>query len=926
MTATLPYKPFKALLSSSEDSHIYVLRPPKPDSASSQLLLLNITETLRPAALPFVTVTSQLPFLEDGTDVDYIAAMDDMGTIHAYVGTCDGGVKDSALWKYRPSGSNSPPGSEWTRADVSGSSTSTRKPELDGANKLAAGVTFSSSNTTAAMYVFGGMCPNASGPTQKDWTHTARYSNSMLALEPDVSPSTETYGLTVSSSRGPPIPEAGFSMTPLLPSFTRTDGSDASQQMAQNFVLLGGHTQAAFINMSQVALFSLPEQSWSFVPVHSPIEEPATELTIRNGHVIEPRSGHTAVLSADGKSIVMYGGWVGDINTAAHPQLAILKFGAGYGGEGSWQWTLPPQSGTDIGPDVGLYGHGAVMLPGNVMMVVGGYSIPDRGGPMNKRADNQQSDSNYFFNATSSTWIGQYVHPAAEAGHPTTAKPTSQSTAATKRAGLGAGLAFGVIALVAIVVLYFWYTRRLQRKKDSHEEDLRNLGSGGQRAHSSVLPRHSRSSEMSMREPGEAYPWGVRVPTGQPAVSTPRAQRTGLLFEIPSPTRGLRRSLHSRGAYQPAPRFDDGRTGGTFGDIHPIDERDEYEEDATIQPSSSVAGLTPRGDYHILDSAPVLDPFQDPAEQYRASSPSSPAGEREREIQKWVNDWAAADARMHHQAGRLSPDKTDRTSSTLSEQSMRSTWSGHSIGSFSRSLSQRSAALFSHAYTSTNATTAPSPANDLQTSTQCNTMANRRHRRSQSLTLDPPNALVSQVTVPRAASFRQLQQESEALLGGNGERGTWSPTRGHGRARGWMGSMRRALRVDRSASTSPEILGSSSSSPTKLDPEAQTPRRAASAGAALWQRRQGARDWDVGDGGADAGTARSGGAGANDEEWDVESAIERRVVQVMFTVPREKLRVVNGAPEGDGESMLSNEVHEADTAVKDKGKGKDLGG
>jgi hypothetical protein len=31
----------------------------------------------------------------------------------------------------------------------------------------------------------------------------------------------------------------------------------------------------------------------------------------------------------------------------------------------------------------------------------------------------------------------------------------------------------------------------------------------------------------------------------------------------------------------------------------------------------------------------------------------------------------------------------------------------------------------------------------------------------------------------------------------------------------------------------------------------------------------------------------------SDDEWDIERAIENRVVQVMFTVPKEKLRVVN---------------------------------
>jgi hypothetical protein len=42
---------------------------------------------------------------------------------------------------------------------------------------------------------------------------------------------------------------------------------------------------------------------------------------------------------------------------------------------------------------------------------------------------------------------------------------------------------------------------------------------------------------------------------------------------------------------------------------------------------------------------------------------------------------------------------------------------------------------------------------------------------------------------------------------------------------------------------------------------------------------------------------------ADEGDWDVEAAVERRVVQVMFTVPKSKLRVVNADP--DGSSILS---------------------
>lgn len=93
----------------------------------------------------------------------------------------------------------------------------------------------------------------------------------------------------------------------------------------------------------------------------------------------------------------------------------------------------------------------------------------------------------------------------------------------------------------------------------------------------------------------------------------------------------------------------------------------------------------------------------------------------------------------------------------------------------------------------------------------------------------------------------------------------------------------------------------------------------------LWQKRQGARDWDVEGGEQEKGKRGEDDQDGNDEEWDVESAVERRVVQVMFTVPKEKLRVVNQGPDGDGESTFSTEVKEASDGVEDvkKEKGKE---
>ncbi|KAL8874162.1 MAG: hypothetical protein Q9174_000467 [Haloplaca sp. 1 TL-2023] len=910
----LPYISANALLSTADDALVYVLQPAISPSIPTQLLVFNSSTTLRSPSLPFRALTNQLPFIEDYSGTSYVPAIDSEGRIYVYSGKCDGGASKSKLWLYEPSQDDLDANGEWSMVDVS--TQGGGNAGLDGANYLAAGVAFANPDMTADMYIFGGMCPNSTGTTAENWTDSAAYSNSMLTLKPDESTGTGIYSLSISASRGPPIPEAGFTMTPLLPSFTHFDGGDDKRRRAQEYVLLGGHTQAAFINMSQAALFSLPEQTWSFLQIDMPDEQPTTELTTRDVPSIEPRSGHTAVLTADGKRIIMYGGWVGDIDTPAYPQLVTLELGEDYGGDGDWRWSIPDQKGSGPGTFAGVYGHGAVMLPGDVMMIIGGYTIPASKRSKWKRAAADQNAEAYFFNTTSSTWISEYTNPNLESKHSSSATPNSGSINASKRAGLGAGLVFGVLAILAIAVFYFWYARRLKRKREAREDDLRDLGSGGHQSHWSGPASDGQNGEMIVRELRDAYPWNndhVVVRHNEPMSDTPRAQRTGLLFEIPSPTRGLRRSLHSRGAYQPAPRYEDGRQNVTYSNIHPIDERDEYEDEVTDRP-----------EYHVLRSAPVLDPFQDTGDGSRSPSPQSPAREREVEIQKWVNDWAAADARMQHQAGRLSPDKTDRTSSTLSEQSVRSTWSGPSVGSFGRSLSQRSAALFSHAYPSTNPTTTASLANGLHSAAPLSNETTTSHGRSQSLTGHPRRKTTSDVMDNGANSIRQLQQESEALLGGYTDAGPSSPTRTHSRARGWVGSVRRAFGTDRSASTSPVHGGSStSSSPTKLHHDTGIPRRAVSAGAALWQRKQGAKDWDAEGSGTDRGRLDSSGMNDEEGEWDVESAVENRVVQVMFTVPKEKLRVVNGAPEGDGDSVLSTEIRESEGGRDEKGKGKE---
>lgn len=946
--AGVPYNPTRILSSPRKESDlIYVFQPPTDTSPNSQLLALNTTGTLNSANIPYTTVSNPLPFLGADSLEAFTPAIDALGHIMVYHGKCQDGAGASALWSFSSANGTNVIDGAWTKLNLTNEG-SIGVGDIEGANFLASGIAFSSrANESSNMYIFGGMCPSKIPSSVDNWTQSANYSNVMLTIEVVSSLSTDTYSLGTSTGRGPPIPEADFTITPLEPTFSQSPESRQTQNRNQNFVLLGGHTQEAFINMSQVALFSLPEQSWSFLPVNSPSDTTKTDLT-RDVPSIEPRSGHTAVLTPDGRQLIVYGGWVGDVRTLANPQLAVLELGEGYGGTGDWQWSIPTPAG--IGPEdgVGIFGHGAVMLPGSVMMIAGGYLIPNSNNAKTKRGGPSLNPTTYFFNTTSSSWIPSFTHPRAASE----VQLSSGSSAATKKVGLEAGLTLGILALFILVLFYFWYTRRLKRCREAREKDLRNLAAGAHRISSTGLPVSGLGREMNTAEwmrqrnrvATDAYPWAAGPPGSigeRPGwrEGDTEAERTGLLFEIPSPTRGLRRSLHSRGTYQPAPRFDDGRRSHGSGNIHPIDERDEYEEDDSEREPLGKTENFQRKDTNILESAPILDPFSDPDEPSRTPSPPSPQSPthaRELEVQNWVSDWAVAGALMQQQAGRISPDKTDRTSSTLSDKSTRSTASAHSYQqggvSVSRSMSQRSTALFSsRPLTSTTTTTPPFENESGPRSPQ---RYRHSHRRSQSLTLFSNSQRVDASDNFNAAGTAgsRLQLESEALLGGNHGPSESPPMRTQSRARGWMGNVRRAFTgADRNTPGSPSHGEfSTSSSPTKQHhSEDVAPRRAASTGAMLWKKRQGARDWDVE--GATGGEQQSDTAShkADDEEWDIESAVERRVVQVMFTVPKEKLRVVNGGPDGDGESFMSAEIKEMEKVTgiepEDPGTGKGKG-
>ena len=982
---SLPYNPITILLPSGSSSNrdiAYVFLP-NAGSSTHRLAFLNISTTIYPSNLSIQTITSNLPFTSDNSTA-FIPSISSASDISVFAGSC-ATSSSTALWSFSLDDTSINQNGTWTREAtvIVGDMTTTGMP---GVNFLSSGFSFSTLMTANAfgteIYVFGGMCPT-SATTTATWQSAASYSNHMLKLSPS---SSSGYTLDLADTRGTPIAEAGFTITGLSPTYSNSSGTITQ---GQNFVIIGGHTQFAFINMSTVAIWSLPEETWGFQTVDAPSSapNPNTELAVKSVvSSVDSRSGHTAVLTEDGSKIVVLGGWVGDISQAADPQLAILNVASGFGGAGDWSWSVPNEQPAGAG----IYGHGAVMLPGNVMMVLGGHNISSSTAT---KSDTISETQVLFFNTTSMSWLSNYTNPAYVAA---TSKPSSSSSfnSNAKKTGLGAGLGIGFAAITGALVLYLWYSRRLKhRRHEEMEKTISSLSFG-------AANYHSPTREMNQTDGG--FPWSNGRWNHHYGANDDRHDATSAVVEyenlnvgvhglgdnraVPAPPRQIPRKplnfRNARGLYQSTPNLDfnpsaaHGRANnlGTAGPIHPIYEADEDDHVlplintgvGAIMGNPSPAGAPSSANRHS-------DPFKDPLNLTHSGSLSREnrsitaneaeiaAQSREREIQEWMSDWAAADAllhsqaKFHSQAGRLSPtrraqliaasnvgsvsgeDDSGRTASNLSERSvapsaMTISWSDSSSQGRSRSNSLRgfiSNAInpFTSTLLSTTvASTTVSPIFDLP-------------GRPKNNNNKPPGSSGSGASSFTTAqtSFPILQADGETHLPRPSEfaSGENSPTRSlpdstgtpskskasalsKGRQTGWLGSLRKGFFGGGGLGNGKDgmdfhLLSSREHSPIRVGGSSPPPRRTVSAGATLWRRKQGRGDWEDS---ADfspgmprsntftgetpsLGTGPVSGIGEDDEEWDIERAVQNRVVQVMFTVPKEKLRVVNHSVEDD---------------------------
>ncbi|RFU35052.1 hypothetical protein B7463_g1323, partial [Scytalidium lignicola] len=980
----LPYNPTTILVPqnlSASRGVAYILLGSSGSGTTRQLLSLNISSTISASNISLEDITPDLGFFKNDSTA-YTPTISSAGEISVYAGSCESSV-DSELWRFTPSNTTTNGNGTW-ESGTAVNADDVKASSLTGPQLLSGGFSFSilvnGNASESNIYTFGGMCPNSSTDSNANWQSSATYSNTVTRLDPPSSSTSLTYTIDIPNIRGPPIAEAGFTITGLSPIYSNISGTETQQQ---NFALIGGHTQTAFINMSQIAVWSLPEESWSFVGVDSPQGIPNTELAVkstveRSPILIDSRSGHTAVLTEDGSSLIVYGGWVGDITQAANPQLVVLHLGTGFGGNGDWTWSIPTTQPS--GP--GIYGHGAAMLPGNVMMILGGYNISSSGNT--KRATSINANP-MFLNVTSMTWSSSYTNPtyiAVTVPHESASSSSKKSS--SKTIGLGVGLGIGLAAVIAVIIAYIWYRRHTNQWREARDRDLRALSHG--------TADYSNYPDRQMTQRSGLFPWTnsrwnrsgedgdspVYEPGAVAGYDNPHndVYDFGVAGDYPAPPPNRlipRKPVHprnTRGLYQPTPGFDFGSLGnhgrtnslGTAGPIHPI-----YEDDEDADHSLAGVGVA-IGDPPKAPSTADSNRYSDPFKDSQTVGPTSPteaqisAQEREREISSWVSDWAAADAlmqaqaRSHSNAGRLSPsrraqlitsngssaseDDSGRTASNLSERSAVSTASITRPGSASLADS-RSNSLRGFIGTvvrpfSSSASTTPTPPSD----------AGGAHTQSGPI---PHSARSSTSFATARTSFAALQAEGESLLGRRpDERDNSTPPHSPSKAetfdvapgspsksklpkprgQSWLGPLRNVFGSTNSGSTSPgeSSLSSRDESPSPTHLAAGStqsyqgePRRTMSAGATLWRRKQGKSDWEDS---ADADDATVTGRSNtftgelnrdehSDDEWDIERAVERRVVQVMFTVPKEKLRVVNHdvVEESDGASLVSVARH-----------------
>ncbi|RKF66020.1 putative galactose oxidase kelch beta-propeller protein [Erysiphe neolycopersici] len=960
ISQVLPYNPTTILRDPKTKNFVYIFQR-IPSSNNYQLASIDISSTLSISNISFNIISQDLPFSNED-NIALIPSISESGDISIYTGKCET-PNTSALWRYQFSDLELKTTGNWTQVSIRAAADLTST-SLPGAYFLTKAITFSTlvdeDSSQTNIYTFGGLCPKTNA-TIVTWQSAAHYSNHMLRLTPT---SDSNYTVEVMTSRNAPVAEAGFSFTGLIPSYSNTSNFKTQQQ---SFVMIGGHTQDAFISMSQVAIWSLPEEAWSFVKVDLPSTGKLNNQVTENNELrpLDSRSGHTAVLNEDGSKVIIFGGWVGDVSQAAEPQLAVLNLGTGYGGSGNWEWSVPV--GQPSG--AGVYGHGATMLPGNVMMISGGFEISLN---MKKRESESEIPKVMFFNVTSLTWITSYTSP----------EYYPQQSIHQRTSSLGIRIAVGIcLAVVVGSVLLCVGLKRHQKHRDQRDSNIKDLSAIN--TNSNQDPHPEMRSTQSGIFPYSNIGWNRGLEDYEHEDYNVDAHATISQYEymdlganslddsmyiIPQNKQAAQRLSYARlrGAH-PSSNIDTNNLGtslGTAGAIHPIYEADENDEN---EENTGDLGVAP-GFLETIQNRQATkrnsDPFKDPNIQHstlrNTHTPESDIAAREQDIKEWVSEWAEGDMLMnprvksHSTIQRTSPSRKATIVTASTPESLTAEEDGSSISNFSdhteksqtasgglavrtASSNSRSNSLRSfiigmnpfasntHSSTSKQATGDPEPNTILDGIMQSIPSAQNVLSGSSHSSRSGKSFRSAQTSVHGTSSEGEqlLPQETDEISNRNMPSSeqhevytSGSPSKSKSQSLGknhttWLGNLKKVFvspSEDFTFRSSPSDFSyhgteaGASGLPYNRFSLGET-RRTVSASGELSHRKQGKCDSQ---GKIDQSTVASSSGSSDsvnsysarkfserDDDWNIERAVEDRLVQVMFTVPKEKLRVVN---------------------------------
>ncbi|POS83689.1 hypothetical protein EPUL_006258, partial [Erysiphe pulchra] len=984
ISQVLPYNPTTILRDPKTKNFVYIFQQ-IPGPNNYQLVSIDISSTLSISNVSFTIISQDLPFSnEDNTAL--IPSISERGDISIYTGKCET-PNTSALWRYQFSDPDSKTTGNWIQVSIRAAADMTST-SLPGAYFLTRAITFSTlvdeDSSQTNIYTFGGLCPKTNA-TLVSWQSAARYSNHMLRLTPT---SDLNYTVEIMTSRNSPVAEAGFSFTGLIPSYSNTSNFKTQQQ---SFVMIGGHTQDAFISMGQVAIWSLPEEAWSFVKVDLPSTGKLNnQVTENNGlRPLDSRSGHTAVLNEDGSKLIIFGGWVGDITQAAVPQLIVLNLGTGYGGSGNWEWSVP--AGQPSG--AGVYGHGATMLPGNVMMISGGFEISLN---MKKRDTDSGILKMMFFNVTSLTWITSYTSP----------EYFPQKSAHQGTSSLGIRIAVGIcLAVVVGSVLLCVGLRRHQKNRDQIDSNNKDLSAVATNSIQDPIPemRSSQSGVFPYTNIGwnrgledyehEDYNVDTHGTTSQYEYTDLRANSLDeSMYIIPQHKQAAQRLSYARlrGAYQSS-NLDKNNlvtSRGTAGAIHPIYEADENDE---IDDNTGDLGVAP-GFLDSTHNRQVVkrnsDPFKDPNIQHsivrNTQTPESDLAAREQDIKDWVSEWAEGDMLMnprvksHSTIKRTSPSRKATVVTASTPESLTAEEDGSSISNFSEHTekSQAASGKFAGIAASSNSRSNSLRSfvvgmNPFGTNTYSSSSKQATGDIEPNTILDgimqsipsTQNVLSGSAHSSRTGkSFRSAQtsvhstsSEGEQLLpqeiDGNSNRNmsssseqleaytSGSPSKSKPQSlrkshTSWLGSLKKVFvspsedftfRLSPSDFSYHDAEAGASGLPLNRYSLGET-RRTVSASGELSYRKQGKSDsqekmdqFAIASSSGSSDSVNSHPAcqsSERDDDWNIERAVENRLVQVTFTVPKQKLRVVTSDDKNVGDISIAQSTDSGNSDVK----------